>query len=331
MNDVVTFGETMIRFSPPDHLRLEQTGSLNLSAGGAELNVAAGVARLGLKSAYVSRLSANPLGRLIANKGREFGVDMSNILWADDERVGLYFVEYGAEPRPTRVYYDRMDSAFAHIQPGMVDWKSVFQDVRLFHVGGITPALSASAYETQKEAMTAAREAGRLVSYDVNYRAALWTVEQARKAQLPLMEYVDILVTSIPDQPEISELLSALKGEEPAEVARQLAEKFGFKAVLVTMRKSLSAQRASLTSLALANGNLYQDRRYEVETIDPLGGGDACVAGFLTGYLQGDLAHAVRLGNAFSALQQTAPTDLPWPTRAEVEALILEGGRSMSR
>jgi 2-dehydro-3-deoxygluconokinase len=331
MTDIVTFGETMIRFSPPDHLRLEQTTSLNLSAGGAELNVAAGVARLGLDSAWVSRLPANPLGRLIANKGREFGVDVSHVLWAEGERVGVYFVEFGAEPRPTRVYYDRKDSAFAHIQPGMVDWKSVFQGAPLFHVGGITPALSTSAYEAQKEAMTAARKAGCLVSYDVNYRAALWTVDEARRAQLPLMEYVDILITSLPDQPDISELLSGLKGDEPAEVARQVAEKFGFKAVLVTLRKSLSAQRSSLTSLAFAKGNLYADRRYEVETIDPLGGGDACVAGFLTGYLEGDIGHAVQLGNAFSALQQTAPTDLPWPTRAEVEALILGGGSSMTR
>ena len=331
MTDVVTFGETMIRLSPPDHLRLEQTASLNLSAGGAELNVAAGVARLGLKSAYVSRLPSNPLGRMIANKGREFGVDVSHILWTEGERVGVYFVEYGVEPRPIHVYYDRKDSAFANIQPGMVNWKEVFQSARLFHVGGITPALSVSAYEAQKEAMIAAREAGCLVSYDVNYRAALWTVAEARKAQLPLMEYVDILITSLPDQPDITELLSGLKGNDPADVARQVAGKFGFKAVLVTMRKSLSAQRASLTSLAFSDGNLYSDRRYEVETIDPLGGGDACVAGFLTGYLEGDIQHALRLGNAFSALQQTAPTDLPWPTRAEAEALIVEGGISMSR
>jgi len=331
MNDVVTFGETMIRLSSPDHLRLEQTTTLNMSAGGAELNVAAGVARLGLKSAWVSRLPENPLGGMIANKGREFGVDMNHILWADGERVGLYFVEYGAEPRPTRVLYDRKDSAFAHIQPGMLDWKAILQGVRLLHVGGITPALSASAYETQKEAMMAAREAGCLVSYDVNYRAALWGVEEARARQLPLMKYVDILITSLPDQPDITELLSDIKGDVPADVARQVAGKFNFKAVLVTMRKSLSAQLASSTSLAFANGNLYTDRRYEVETIDPLGGGDACVAGFLTGYLEGDVQHAVRLGNAFSALKQTSPTDFPWPTRAEAEALIVEGRSSMRR
>jgi 2-dehydro-3-deoxygluconokinase len=331
MTDIVTFGETMIRLSPPDHLRLEQTAALNLSAGGAELNVAAGVVRLGLKSAYVSRLPSNPLGRLVANKAREFGVDVSHMLWADGERMGLYFVEFGAEPRPTHVYYDRKDSAFAHIQPGMVDWDAAFHNVRLFHVGGITPALSASAFEVQREAMIAAREAGCLVSYDVNYRAALWTVEEAREAQLPLMEHVDIFITSLPDQPNVTELLSGLPGSEPAEVACQVAEKFGFKAVLVTMRKSLSAQLASLTSLAFTENQIYTDRHYNVETIDPLGGGDACVAGFLTGYLEGDVQLGVRLGNAFSALQQTAPTDLPWPTRAEVESLILEGGSSMRR
>jgi len=268
---------------------------------------------------------------MIVNKAREFGVDVSHMLWADDERMGLYFVEYGAEPRPIRVYYDRKDSAFAHIQPGMVDWDTVFQGVRLFHVGGITPALSASAYEAQKEAMIAARKADCLVSYDVNYRAALWTIDEARKAQLPLMEYVDILITSLPDQPNVTELLSGLKGDDPAEVARQVAGEFGFRAVLVTMRKSLSAQRASLTSLAFAENKIYKDRSYEVETIDPLGGGDACVAGFLTGYLEGDVQVGVRLGNAFSALQQTAPTDLPWSTRAEAEALIANSGISMRR
>jgi len=331
MPEIVTFGETMIRLSPPDHLRLEQTATLNLSAGGAELSVAAGVARLGHTSAYVSRLPSNPLGRLIANQARKFGVDVSHMLWAEGERVGLYFVEYGAEPRPTRVFYDRRDSAFAHIQPGMVDWGEVLHGARIFHVGGITPALSASAFDAQKEAMLAAHKADCLISYDVNYRAALWTVEEARKVQLPLMECVDILITSLPEQPNMTEILSGLSGENPAEVARQVGKKFGFQAVLVTMRKSFSAQRASIGSLAFAGNQVYTDRRYEVETIDALGGGDACVAGFLTGYLEGDLRHAVRLGNAFSTLQQTAPTDLPWPTRTEAESLILEGGSSMKR
>ncbi len=126
-------------------------------------------------------------------------------------------------------------------------------------------------------------------------------------------------------------LVKMAKGPGHLELRDVLVPQMEAGEVLVTMRKSLSARRASLTSLASAENKIYADRRYEVETVDPLGGGDACVAGFLTGYLEGDIQQGVRLGNAFSALQQTAPTDLPWPTRAEAEALIVEGGRTMRR
>lgn len=331
MNDVITFGEAMIRLSPPGQYRLEQTNLLETAVGGAELSVAAGVARLGLKSSWVSRLPQNPLGRMIANKGREFGVDVENIIWAEGERAGLYFVEYSGSPRPTRVLYDRKDSALANIQPGMLDWDSLLEGARLLHVGGITPALSSSAAETQFQAMQAAKAAGCLVSYDLNFRAALWTLEEARQAQLPAMEFVDILVTSLPDQPKVTELISGLSGDDPAQVAQKLAERFGFKAVLVTMRSMPSIWQTNWTSLAFEDGKVYQGRRYEVEVADRLGGGDACVAGFLTGFLEGDTFKGVELGNAFSALTQTSPTDWPWPTRAEVEELIAQGESRMAR
>jgi len=331
MYDILTFGEAMIRLSPPDHQRLEQATTLDMTVGGAELSVAAGAARLGLKSAWVSRLPRNPLGRMIANKGREFGVDMGRVVWAEGERAGLYFVEHGAAPRPTRVVYDRKDSALARIQPGMVDWNALLREARLFHVGGITPALSASAAETQKEALRAARAAKCPVSYDLNYRALLWTLEEARAAQLPMMEFVDILITSLPDQPDVTELISGLSGENPAEVARKLAERFDFKAVLVTMRGAPSVWRTTWTSLVFAEGQVFTDRIYEIEAVDRIGGGDACVAGFLAGYLAGDVGQAVKLGNAFSALKQTSPTDWPWPTRAEAEALMAEGETRLTR
>jgi len=331
MADIVTFGEAMIRLSPPDLQRLEQTTTLDVSVGGAELSVAAGVARLGLTSAWVSRVPANPWGRMIANKGREFGVDMSHLVWSDGDRAGLYFVEYGAAPRPTRVIYDRRDSAFAHIQPEMVDWVAVLKGARLLHVGGITPALSPSAAATQQAALEAARAAGCLVSYDLNFRAQLWTLEEARAAQLPLMEYVDILVTSLPNQPDVTELISGLRGDQPAQVAEKLADRFGFQAVLVTMRGTSSAGRTTWTSLAYARAQVFRDRTYEIQAVDPIGGGDACVAGFVSGYMAGDVQHAVRLGNAFSALAQTAPTDWPWPTRAETDALIAQGETRLVR
>src|SRR5205085_8846012 len=144
-HDVITFGEAMIRLAPPNFRRLEQARSLDLQVGGAELNSAVGLARLGRSTAWVSRLTDNPLGRLIANRAREAGVNTDHIVWTDNDRVGVYFLEFGAAPRASNVIYDRKDAAIAAIQPGMVLWPKLFSGVRWFHVTGITPALSPSA------------------------------------------------------------------------------------------------------------------------------------------------------------------------------------------
>src|SRR3954451_3357755 len=144
-HEIVTFGEAMIRLSPPNFKRLEQTDSLDLRVGGAELNTAAGLARLGHSTAWVSRLTDNPLGRLIANHAREVGVSTDHVVWTKDDRVGLYFLEFGAAPRASSVLYDRKNSAIAAVAPGMVDWKKAFSGAKWFHVTGITPALSQSA------------------------------------------------------------------------------------------------------------------------------------------------------------------------------------------
>jgi len=156
-HDLVTFGETMIRLSPLNFRRLEQTNLLDVNVGGSELNVAVAAQRLGLGVAYVTRLTNNPLGRMIANKAREHGVDTSYIVWTDDDRVGTYFVEFGASPRPNSVVYDRRDSAIARIRPGEVDWDAIFKGVKMFHTSGITPALSPTAAEATKEAVQVAR------------------------------------------------------------------------------------------------------------------------------------------------------------------------------
>src|SRR5439155_9502216 len=155
--------------------RLEQTDSLDLHVGGAELNTAMALARLGRRSAWVSRLTDNPLGRLIANRAREAGVDTRHVLFTKDDRVGLYFLEFGAAPRASSVLYDRKDAAIAHIKPGMVKWGEVSASAKWFHVTGITPALSASAAESTREALTAARSAGLSISIDLNYRHKLWS------------------------------------------------------------------------------------------------------------------------------------------------------------
>src|SRR5437660_3616859 len=166
MSDIVTFGEAMVRPSPPGFRRLEQTPSLDVQVGGAELNTAVGVARLGRPAAWVSRLTRNPLGRLVANKAREAGVNTDHVVWTDDDRVGLYFLEFGAAPRASSVLYDRKGSAIAGVRPGMVPWARVFAAAKWFHVTGITPALGPGAAEATREALQAARAAGLRTSID---------------------------------------------------------------------------------------------------------------------------------------------------------------------
>ena len=199
MYDVVTFGEAMLRLSPPHFARLEQTHSLEVEIGGSELNVAVGVARLGMASAWVSKLPNNALGRMVRNRTRELGVDAAHIIFSDQGRQGLYFVEYGAAPRASSVLYDRANSSISLIQPNEVDWRKILSRAKLFHVSGITPALSPSAAETTGLAMRVAKEAGCLVSYDLNYRKKLWSPSDARKCQEPLMEMVDIITTTEED------------------------------------------------------------------------------------------------------------------------------------
>jgi len=327
MHDVVTFGEAMIRLSPPNFRRLEQATTLDVNVGGAELSVAAGVSRLGLRSAWVSRLPDNPLGRMIRNKARELGVDTSHIVWAKEERAGIYFVEYGASPRSSSVLYDRANSAISKIRPGEVNWKAVFTDCKLFHTSGITPALSDSAAEVTADALKAAKEAGCLVSYDLNYRGKLWSQKKARDCQTPLMDYVDVLITTEED----TERVFDITGQDYREVAVKLAEKFGFKVATITLRGTPSVWRNTWTAIAYANGRFYDDVTYDIEIVDRLGGGDSYSAGFIYGYLTGDVEKGVRYGNAFSALKQTSWSDFNWSTLEEVERQLKGAGLRITR
>src|SRR6516165_10484717 len=191
--DVITFGEAMVRLSPPNFRRLEQARSLDVQVGGAELNTAAALARLGRSAAWVSRLTDNPLGRLIANHAREAGVSTEHVLWTAEDRVGVYYVEFGAAPRASSVLYDRKAAAIANVRPGMVDWARVFAGSRWFHVTGITPALSPSAAEATREALQAARAGGVRTSIDLNSRAKLGTQAEGGGWMTGFMRLCDVL------------------------------------------------------------------------------------------------------------------------------------------
>lgn len=327
MAQVVTLGEAMLRLSPPDFHRLEQADSFDAKVGGGELNVAVGVSRLGLDSAWVSKLPENPIGRMVRNKAREHGVDTSSIVWSKSGRVGIYFLEFGANPRASSVVYDRAGSAVSTLAPGEVDWAKAFEGCKLFHVSGITPALSKSCAEATFEAIKAAKAAGAKVSYDVNYRKKLWTPEEANACQVPMMEYVDILITTEED----TGVVFGIREKSYQDVAVKLNERFGFEVVAITLREDLSVLRNNWSALAYSNGEFHESAKYSCELIDRVGGGDSFTAGFVYGYLTGDVKKGVDYGVAFSAIKHSIPGDLNWATLEEVETLLKGGGSRIQR
>jgi 2-dehydro-3-deoxygluconokinase len=326
-HEIVTFGEAMIRLSPPNFQRLEQARGLDVHIGGAELNTAVALARLGRSAAWVSRLTSNPLGRLIANRAREAGVGDEHIVWTKEDRVGVYFVEFGAAPRASSVLYDRANSAVACVRPGMIRWAEVFESAKWFHVTGITPALSAGAAETTREALQAARAARLKTSIDLNYRAKLWSQADAGRWMTEFMPLCDVLITTEED----AERVFGITGKDHEDVARQLVKRFPVEVVAVTLRDNPLVWKNSWTAIAYRAGTVYRTRSYEVEIVDRLGAGDSFAAGLIHGLLDGDLQKGLDYGVAASALKHSIPGDLAWITREEVEAILKGPGLRISR
>jgi 2-dehydro-3-deoxygluconokinase len=327
MPDVITFGEAMVRLSPPNFRRLEQARSLEVQVGGAELNTAVALARLGRTSAWVSRLTHNPLGRLIANHAREAGVSTDHIVWTSEDRVGLYFLEFGAAPRASSVLYDRKEAAIAGIRPGMVDWPAVFTGVRWFHVTGITPALSDSAADTTRVALEAARAAGVQTSIDLNYRAKLWSEEEAGRCMTDLMPFCDTLITTEED----TQRVFGIRGKDYEDVAGQVAARFPLRTVAITLRENPLVWKNTWTGIVYQDGKVHRTRSYEVEIVDRLGAGDCFAAGLIHGLLDNNPQKALDYAVAASALKHSIPGDFAWLTREEVEGMLRGSGLRISR
>lgn len=327
MSDVVTFGEAMIRLAPPSFKRIEQTDTLDVEIGGSELNTGVGLARLGHSVSWVSRVSASALGRLLANRVRETGVGTDQILWSNTDRMGLYFLEFGAAPRASGILYDRTDSAMSRIQPGMVDWPTVFRNAKWFHVTGITPALSPSARAAVREALQAAKRAGVTVSLEVNFRAKLWTFEQAGEWLKESLPFADVLVTN----PDEIEKFFGIPVQSLPDAAKALTDRYPLKALAITVRETPSVWKNSFTAVGYAKGWFVETRKFEVEIVDRLGSGDAFDAGLIHGLLRDDLRLGLDYGVAMAALKHTIPGDLPWITEEEVKGLLSSGSLRISR
>ncbi|MCE9561211.1 MAG: sugar kinase [Planctomycetes bacterium] len=327
MPDLIAFGEVMVRLAPPHFQRLEQARSLDIEIGGAEFNTAAGLTRLGRTAGWVSRLPDNPLGKLIANRVREAGVSTDFVQYVPDARCGLYFLEFGASPRPSSILYDRKDSATAGVACGMFDWPKIFTGAKWFHVTGITAALSFGAAEVVDEAMHAAHAANMSVSVDLNYRSKLWTREHASQVMGLLLPMCDVLIASEAD----AEHLFGITGNDFTEVAKQLVDKFGVKTVVGTRREADLVWKNKFACVGYSAGKTYESAWYEVEIVDRLGAGDALASGLIHGLLDGDLKKGVDYGAAMGALKHTIPGDIPWINRDEVEAALKGQGLRIKR
>ncbi|MCU0515149.1 MAG: sugar kinase [Anaerolineae bacterium] len=318
--DVVTLGEGMIRLTPPQQQRLEQAQELRLHVGGSEMNTAVGLARLGLRTAWLSRLTRNPLGERIAFTLRGHGVDVSQVCWTDADRIGLYFVEEGPVPRGSQVLYDRQQSAMSRMQPQELPADLFTPDgARLLHVTGITAALSQSAAATVTQALTLAKAAGWRISFDINYRARLWSPAEALAVCQPLLQQADVIFAPVRDVVLLFQPAAPLSAELAAEL---LAARYPGAAIVLTMGGDGALVRDPA-------GGLWRQPAFTADTVDRIGGGDAFDAGFLYGYLSTAQPErvwttALRYGAAAAALKYTLPGDLPLIHLDDVERLLAQ-------
>lgn len=325
---VVTFGEAMVRLTPPGNERLERTISLDLTVGGAELNTAVTLACLDVPASWVSRLPDVPFGRAIARGARAANVDLSHVQWVpeSDGRAGVYFLEEASDPRPSAVYYDRADSAFARTPPGAFDWPRILAGARALHISGITPAVGNGPRAETMAAIRAANAAGVPVAFDLNFRSKLWSESEARACFVEIVPLVDILFASR----GMLRTFFNIDGDHP-EVLEAARTRLGLAVTVLSRKRGKVSRAVRLGSVAMGpDGQVIEGPWREVEVVDRLGGGDAFAGGFLAGYIADheDLLRALALGSAAQALKHTMPGDFLCATKAEIEAAVgaTEGG-----
>ena len=343
MNKVVTFGEIMLRLSPPGFLRFSQSNSFDVVYGGGESNVAVSLANYGVPVDFVTRLPQNDIGQCAMMEMRKRGVGVDKIIYGGD-RLGIYFLETGAVSRGSKVVYDRAHSAISEIKPGMVDWKSVFKDVNWFHWTGITPAISQGAADTCLEAVKIASEMGITVSTDLNYRAKLWNYGVEPEAIMTeLTSYCDIILGNEEDaekhfgiKPEGLDITTQgahVKAEAFLSVCQQMRQKFPrAKKVITTLRGSISASHNTWAGVMYDGKQMYKSNEYQItDIVDRVGGGDSFMGGLIYGllkYPQND-QNALDFAVAASCLKHTIKGDANLATISEVEKLM--GGDSSGR
>jgi len=337
MKKYITFGEIMLRLKPPNGERFFQSPLLEATFGGGEANVAVGLARFGLNVAYVSVIPNNPIGDACVRELKRQGVDTSLIV-REGNRLGIYFLEAGANQRPSKVIYDRSHSAIAEAKSGDISWDKVFDGVSWFHITGITPAISLSASELALEAVKKAREKGVTVSCDLNFRKKLWKYGKfAPEVMGELVKYVDIALGNEEDCQKslgVKIDIDIESGKLQTEKYKELTDKIlslypNIKKIAITLRESHSANYNGWSAVLNNRSEFLISKKYEIHNIvDRVGGGDTFAAGLIYGFnnLDSD-REALEFAVAASCLMHSIPGDLPLLTVEEVKS-IAEGATS---
>lgn len=329
MKKVITFGEIMMRLNPEGYRRFVQADRFEASYAGGEANVAVGLAQFGMDAAFVSKVPAHEIGQCAVNELRRFGVDTSLILRGGD-RLGLYYVEKGASQRASKVIYDRAGSAIAKAAVSEFDWDAIFENVAWFHWTGITPALGGELPEICLEACKAAKAHGVTISCDLNFRKKLWTSAQANAVMSKLMPYVDVCIANEEDAKDVFGIAASgtdiaagkLSREGYRSVAEQLCARFGFKAVAITLRGSISASDNDWAAMLYTGGETYFSPTYHIRIVDRVGGGDSFGAGLIYAMLNGKAPQdTVNFAVAASCLKHSIEHDFDLVSVSEVEAL----------
>lgn len=339
MTRVVTFGEVMLRLSPPGFERFFQSPLLSATFGGGEANVAVSLARFGLESRYVTRVPANAVGEAAVRTLRAEGVDVSGVLYGGS-RLGIYFAETGASQRPGEVVYDRARSAISEAGSGTFDWPRLLEGAAWLHVTGITPALGQGVAEATREAVEAARAAGARVSIDLNYRRKLWTEREAQAVMRPLASRAHLIVANEEDlqsclgvEVKGADVVSgALDVAGYREAAERVSRDFGAELVAITLRESFSASRNGWSAVLrdAKAAEFHEGPRFDVTLVDRIGAGDSFAAGLVYGLVTGrGPAASLRFAVAASALKQSIPGDFDLVGVAEVDRLA--GGDASGR
>jgi len=339
MKKYITFGEIMLRLKSPNWERFFQSPLLEATFGGGEANVAVGLARLGLNVAYISVIPDNPVGDACISELRRQGVDTSLIM-RKGNRLGIYFLEAGANQRPSKVIYDRSHSAIAEAKPGDINWDKVFNGASWFHISGITPAISLSASELSLEAVKKAREKGITISCDLNFRKKLWKYgKSAPEVMTELVKYVDIAIGNEEDCQKslgVKADIDIESGELQTERYKELTDKIlklypDIKKIAITLRESRSANYNGWSAVLNNKKEFLISKKYEIRNIiDRVGAGDTFSAGLIYGFnhLNND-QETLEFAVAASCLMHSIPGDLPLLSVEEVKSLA--GGAGLGR